>query len=411
MPKRRIAYFTGTFPALTETFVQREIDQLSKAGSRVLVFSLRRAVDPPSDKRRQKTKGVIYGRPDNLLLGVLLQILYVVLRPRATLKCLQTILEAIPQQPPSYVFREMGYLFAAAAFTYHLRKSQIDHIHAHFSTATTIALFCNYYSGITFSMAAHASGDIYVNPIHLERKLRATAVVVAESDYNREFLLGLMSSDSQSPIKVVHNSVQIQSPEVLVHKTSSVPRIVSVAALRPFKGFPTLFKALREVKESGLDFQCVIVGEGPMWDELVSLRSRLGLVDHVIMVGKKEHDEALQYMADADVFVLASEIAVDGRRDCMPTVCTEAMSYAKPVVSTYVSAIPELIEDGVTGLLVPERNPRLLARAIGRLLKDEDFRRELGANAYNHIRTHYNLETSIAMLRNILEGDPGKDKL
>lgn len=400
---KRIAYFVGTYPSLTETFVQREIDYLRNHEVDVTVFAIRRPSDlHKSACRLEKAKSAIYARPDNILLGIALQFLYLVSRPVRYLKCIKLILKQVKYHPLPTVFRLFFHLLAAASFSHHLKKKQIRHIHAHFSTASTMALFCHYLSDVSYSMAAHASGDIYVNPLMLFEKMTCASAVIAESEYNRTYLHLVTDYRFEDKIEVVYNGVEVQNIFTYNSAQGEKIKLVSAGGLKYFKGFPTLIYALSLLRDAGYDFHCSIVGDGPQRKVLEKLSSRAGLTDRITLLGSLENPDALLIIAQADVFILASEIYLSGIRDGMPTVCLEAMSLGVPVISTFISGIPELIEDGKSGILIPEKNPKLLAQAIMSLIDDPAFRCELARNGYNRIKTRFNREATGARLLSIL---------
>ncbi len=403
MPKFRIAYFTGNYPSLTETFVQREIDYLREQGAEVMVFSLRRVKDiPKGASRSQRLNDVVFARPDNFTLGIVAQIYYLVTNPLGYWKCLWSIFKLFREHPIIEVVKHLGYLHAAAAFAMLLKKSKVEQIHAHFATASSMALFCQYLARIPFSMAAHASADIYYHPILLTEKISAACAVVAENRYNKEYLNLLTARKYTDKIYVVYNGVEVP---ILARKSKPVNshiHIVSIAGLRIFKGFPTLLDALAIVRDRGHEFRCSIVGDGPLREQLQEQIRHLALAEQVRLLGALEYEDAQQVLGDADIFVLASEIADSGIRDGIPTVCTEAMAQGIPVISTYVSGIPELVQHDRTGLTVPEKNATLLADAIERLIVDVDLRQRLAVAGYEHVKTVFGSTVTFPQLEKIL---------
>lgn len=400
---KRIAYFSSSYPALTTTFVQREIDYLRTRNVDVTVFALKRPPDLyKSPERLAKSKLAIYARPDNILLGVALQLFYLLLKPIKYLRCIRLILKQAMHHPLPIVIRLFSHLLVATIFSYKLKKKRIKHIHAHFSTASTMALFCHYLIDISFSMAAHASGDIYVNPLMLNEKLTCASVVIAENEYNRAYINLVTNYKFEDKIKVVYNGVEVPPKVTYVNVQRKSAKLISVGGLKYFKGFPTLIHALSLLRDAGYGFHCDIVGNGPQRQVLEQLISRTGMNDRITLQGSMENNDVLLAMAQSDIFILASEIYLDGKRDGIPTVCTEAMSLGVPVVSTYISGIPELIENGKSGFLVPEKNPEQLASAIKKLIDDPDFRSEIAKNGYNRVREIFNQEITTKQLLSIL---------
>jgi len=399
--QRRIAYFTGSYPALTETFVQREISFLRDRGWLLPVFAfapIRNVQD--GSLRASLNRQTHYGRYSGILLGSIIQFIYLVRNPRGYFRCLGLIAAQVVAHPLPIVAKQIAYFLAAAAFSWTIERQDIEHVHAHFATASTIALFVHLLTGRNFSMAAHASGDIYTSPIMLEEKLREAEFVVAESEYNRLYLNLLTNDRYATKIQVIYNGVDIAPIHFERHSPSEL-HIVSVAGLRIFKGFPTLIDALAKVHSTVHTFRCTIVGDGPLRSYIQCKIDELGLAEHIQLIGAQENERVVEVMKSADIFVLASEIAVNGIRDGLPTVCTEALALGLPVISTYISGIPELIMHEQTGLLVPEKRPDLLADAIIRLMEDAPLRSRLASAGYAHVLCNFNQANTLLKLEQL----------
>jgi glycosyltransferase involved in cell wall biosynthesis len=393
--KKRIAYFTGTYPSLTETFVQREIGYLTNYDVDVTVFAIRRPNDlPEASIRAERSKDTIYARPDRILNGIALQFLYLLSRPVRYLKIIKLILSQAKYHPLPVVATFFSHLFSAVIFSNYLRKKRIPHIHAHFATASTMALFCHYLDDISFSFTAHASGDIYANPIMLNEKMTAAATVISDSEYNLTYLNLVTDYQFENKIHIVYNGVEV--PDNFTYKSvqDKTTKMISVGGLKYFKGFPTLIHALSLLRNKGYAFHCSIIGDGPQRKVLEMLISRENLSEHITLHGNMEHAQTLQAISETDIFILASEIYLSGFRDGMPTVLTETMALGVPVISTYVSCIPDLVENGKSGILIPEKNPDLLAQTIARLIDDPDLRYNIAKGGYNRVKEKFNVADS-----------------
>jgi len=161
------------------------------------------------------------------------------------------------------------------------------------------------------------------------------------------------------------------------------------------KGFPVLLDALARLRDRGVAFRCTIVGEGPLEGELREQRRRLRLEDRIELPGAYAEDALAAFYREVDVFALACEVEADGDRDGIPNVVVEAMASGLPVVSTNVSGLPECVEHGVTGLLVPERSPEALADAIGELLTNADSARALGRAGRMKVEREFAAERNV----------------
>ena len=216
MNEQRLAYFTGSYPALTETFVQREIAFLRKRGWSVKIFAFARAQNVQSGSLRAYVNTQTeYGRYRGIILGVFIQFIYLLRNPSGYFRCLWLLARQFATQPLSIAVKQLAYFLVAITFSWSLERNEIEHIHAHFATASTLAFFVHLLTGRTFSMTAHASGDIYTNPIMLEEKLGAATFIVAVSAYNRVYLNLLTQDRYAGKIYIVYNGVDVLPLEMV----------------------------------------------------------------------------------------------------------------------------------------------------------------------------------------------------
>jgi glycosyltransferase involved in cell wall biosynthesis len=179
--------------------------------------------------------------------------------------------------------------------------------------------------------------------------------------------------------------------------------VLAVGRLIEKKGFADLVRACELVRRRGRSFRCSIVGKGPLEGELKALVRELGLEDVVELTGPRPREQLLGLYRRASVFAAPCVVGSDGNRDGLPTVLVEAMALGVPVVSTDVTGIPELVEDGRTGLLVPQRDCEALAGALDRLLSDRRAAQELAAAARQRVEREFDLHVNVAQLRLLLE--------
>jgi glycosyltransferase involved in cell wall biosynthesis len=182
--------------------------------------------------------------------------------------------------------------------------------------------------------------------------------------------------------------------------------VLSVGRLVEQKGFVVLFRACKILKDEGLRFSCRIVGGSVAssmnyYVELKRIRHELGLEAEVELLGARPFTETVGELQEADIFVLPSVIAENGRRDVTPNVILEAMAMQLPVVSTTVAGIPELVEDGVTGLLVPPGDETALAAAILRLAGDPSLRESLGRNGRRAVEERFDIRKNVLGLKEV----------
>ncbi len=264
-----------------------------------------------------------------------------------------------------------------------------------------MALAASRFLGISFSFSAHASGDIFVKPILLPEKLAQASFVVAVCEYSKKYLDSVTGYKYSGKIFRVYNSIDISEPEKLMGITLGGKeelegshdeiRIVSVGRLLGCKGFGTLIMSCNFLKERGYEITCEIIGEGPDLEIFRNLTWQLGLQNQVFFAGSLPLREVYQALAKADIFALLSEIHLNGYRDAFPTVVLEAMVMSLPVVSTWVSGIPEMVIHGKTGLLVHERDAIEAAKALEILIKNDKMRLEFGRAGRQRVLQIFNL--------------------
>jgi hypothetical protein len=250
----------------------------------------------------------------------------------------------------------------------------------------------------------------------LLREICAAAEFVAvETDYSRD-LLRQRCPDSAAKIHRVYNGIDLerfpapceeatrprdgQQPAVAAHHLG---RIVSVGRLVAFKGFHDLIEACAELARRQVDFVCDIIGDGPLRETLQAKIEQLDLASRVNLLGSLSQDVVVEKLQAADIFALASTTDAQGATDVFPTVILEAMASARPVVSTRLAGIPELVIHGETGMLTPPGDSTALAEMLGKLVCDPDLRLRLGHAARARIERHFRVEQTVAPLVQMLE--------
>jgi glycosyltransferase involved in cell wall biosynthesis len=171
-----------------------------------------------------------------------------------------------------------------------------------------------------------------------------------------------------------------------------------VASFEEVKGHRHLVDACALLRQRGIDFVCDLVGEGPLRREMEARIARLQLGDRVHVLGGRARPEIIRRFRAADVAVLASQPTRQGKREGIPVVLMEAMASGLPAVSTRLSGIPELVDDGQTGLLVPPADAAALADALERLARDPELRRRMGAAGRAKVVREFDLRVNTAAL-------------
>ena len=294
----------------------------------------------------------------------------------------------------------------ALYFAEFFERSGVDHVHVHFANrAAHTALFLKEISGIPFSVTAH--GQDFMKDLGSDDLLReicaAAEFVAAETDYSRD-LLRQRCPNSAAKIQRVYNGIDLERfPEPQPCNANRIPQIVSIGRLVPFKGFDDLIDACAELARRRIDFVCDIIGDGPLRETLQAKIEQLDLASRVNLLGSLSQGAVLEKLQAADIFALASTTDAQGATDVFPTVILEAMASARPVVSTRLAGIPELVVDGQTGMLAPPGDSTALAQALEQLLRDPELRLRFGHAGRQRIEQHFRIEQTVEPLIEMLE--------
>jgi glycosyltransferase involved in cell wall biosynthesis len=398
---RTVAYIVKAWPRLSETFVLNEIISLEQRGLRIRIFSVRDPDPGPSQSKisqvRAKVTYLAFGTHWKQVVPANLRLFW-----RRPGRYLRVLLQAITTRvirrhrlAPPWHFFEAGYLVDI------LSRSPADHLHAHFaSTPTLIALYTHRLSGIPYTFTAHAK-DIYVSdPYTFRVKLQEARAVVTCTQYNHSFLSKQYGTLCDGKVRSIYHGLDVShfNFRAPTKVESGVPVILSVARLVEKKGLSNLIAAADILRRVGCLFHLEIIGSGPQREALQAQAQQLGLADRVELSGPQPHDAVCFAYQRASVFVLPCVVASNGDRDGIPNVLLEAMASGVPVISTPVSGIPELIQSGLDGLLVPPNDPAVLAAAIDTLLGSQELRERLARAARAKIESAFSLDASAERL-------------
>ena len=400
MAAPKIAYMLKMYPRFSETFILSELLALEKQNVEVRIFSLKKPDDGRFHADVSRVRAGVTYTPESPLLAA--RAYYEAHRQvyrwdrRRYLRLLGGVLRR-RRAGALKRFLQAGYIAPR------LRKEGITHTHAHFaSSATSVALYLHRLIGTSYSFTAHAK-DIYsdgVSPEVLERKLKGARFVVTVSEYNREHLAGFAGGDR---VVRIYNGLDLQQFSRNGTGPRNPPLLLAVGRLVEKKGFDDLIRACALLRDEALDFRCCIVGKGEMETRLRELIRASGLQTQVQLAGPMPREALLHLYPQASVVAAPCVVGSDGNRDGLPTVLIEAMALGVPVVSTPVTGIPELVEDGRTGLIVPERDPRALASAIRLVLEDTATANKMAAAGRERVERDFDLHTNVARLRELFE--------
>lgn len=365
------------FPKLTETFVLFEIVALGNEGYDVEVYPLLREREPVTHAEATRLAARAHYLPF-LSLGILAsQARWLLRRPRRYLGALWAVIRGTRG---SWNFLGGGLaVFPKVAHMARLMEADgIGHVHCHFANHPALAGFIIHrLTGIAYSFTAHGS-DLHVDRTMLCEKVSEAAFVVPISNYNRDVIAGECGAAIDDRLVVIHTGVDTDHFRPRAREAGDRPfTIVCVGTLHEVKGQVHLINACARLAAAGVPFICHFVGEGPdrqMLEDSIAARDLDGRVE---LAGTMNREALAGLLATSDVLVAPSVPTAQGKREGIPVVLMEAMSSGLPVVASRLSGIPELVEDGISGLLAEPGDDRALADALMRLQADPALRDRL----------------------------------
>ena len=383
------AYLFERFPSFSQTFCVREVEAMHGRGLEFPVFSIRKPAGEPVQDYFSDI-GPIYFLPEKFDT-ILASDTNFRRSARRALESLRALWGCEEQKRRIYEALWLGPM---------LREAGIRHLHVHFAgSAARTAFWLKRLFGVEYSITAHAN-DIFRDepPERLAQIFRAAAVVVTVSEFSLRYLRTNYPSHGDKFYRVF-NGIEVDR-----FQTSSFPDgrplILSVGRYIPKKGFCTLVEACSRLE--GKDFECQIIGNGPLEESLKEQAALLGVEHRVSIAGPKAEGEIKRLLERSRMFVLACTRAEDGAMDNLPTVIMEAMAAGLPVVSTDVAAVSEMIADEETGFIVSERDSGALAQKMACLLDNPELARAMGMRGRERCRELFDLDRTSAALCEIL---------
>ena len=418
-----IAYVMKGYGRLSDVFINNEIYLLETMGLTLHIFSAKK---PPAQKSHSIVSAIqalVTYLPevtsisaDNFVVWLFKNLhkftssqMYVLRRHFR--RYIKTLLEAVrmsfkyrsaafraPRKVFLQEFLQAGYIAQKI-----LEAGRIGHLHGHFAHgSTTITMFVSQLCDIPFSFTAHAK-DIYLQKVNpsdlLSIKMRRAQFVVTCTAANSVYLKNLCPD--VSTIHTIYHGLDTTrfTRAALQGRTHPRTLLLSVGRFVEKKGFTYLVQACRILKDRGHEFRCRLIGEADDQSDLLArLISDLRLEDTVFMEGPVTQEEMTHIYDECTIFALPCQVLDNGDRDGIPNVLVEAMAMEIPVVSTDISGIPELIENGIDGLLVQQKDATALAHALEQLLSQPGLRSELGRNGRDKVRRLFdNKKTTLAL--------------
>jgi colanic acid/amylovoran biosynthesis glycosyltransferase len=361
----RVAYLVNQYPHVSHTYIRREIAALEAAGMEVARFSIRPSaeelVDPADRDERLRTQVLLDVGAAGLLLALAVT---AVRRPLPWLRALRAAVR-LGRRSGRGMLRHLAYLAEACVLVRRLRKRGVLHLHAHFGTnSTAVAMLASLLGGPPYSFTVHGPEEFDCpESISLREKVACSAGAVVVSDFGRSQLLRWAAHEDWPKVHVVRCGLDVAFLAGGPRPIPEAPRLVCVGRLAEQKGQLLLLEALACVAAEGIDFEMILAGDGPLRPALEESVRRLGLGGRVRITGWLSGEAVRRVLLDPRLMVLPS--FAEG----LPVVLMEALALGRPVVTTYIAGIPELVENGVNGWLVPAGSATALAGAIAEALR------------------------------------------
>ncbi|VVM38389.1 D-inositol-3-phosphate glycosyltransferase [Pseudomonas fluorescens] len=391
----RIAYFINQYPKVSHSFIRREILALERQGIEVQRIALRgwdgELQDNDDIAERSKTRYVLEDGVKGLLKP-LLEVLRA--QPRRFFSALWLALGMGRRADRSWPYH-LIYLAEACRVVQWLQAFGAEHVHAHFGTnSTEVVMLANALGGPHYSFTVHGPEE-FDKPqfLHIGEKVRRAAFVAAVSSYGRSQLYRWVAHAHWDKVKVVHCGLEAAfhaGPPVPV---PAVPRLVCVGRLCEQKGQLLLLEAAQKLAALGTAFELVLAGDGEMRAEIETLIARHGLQGQVRITGWISSGQVREELLAARALVLPS--FAEG----LPVVIMEAMALRRPVLTTYVAGIPELVRPGENGWLFPAGAVEELAAAMADCLgQPDEVLQRMGDAAHQRVLERHDIDTEAAKL-------------
>lgn len=396
-----IAYVLLWFPLSSETFIFREIVQLRALGLPIRVYTMygtalkgcsreMHAYDGPVERMGLGAFFRIWGaffralkqRPA-LVWGLLCEGLFRRMRD----------LESLGENIWCFM---AGFLLAEDCL-----RDKVALLHSSWANGpATAAWVASRLTGIPFAFTGRA-GDIYPEDGLLREKSRDALFIRTNNAANVDWLSRFCTKGQEAKVKLIYNSLTFTEREPCQLPMLPPYRLLTVGRFARTKGFPELLTALARLRRERFPVRLTLVGDGAWRGRLLRQIHRLGLENCVDLPGFVPHDELRRYMQTHDMLVVPSVVHTNGDRDGIPNVIMEALSMRMPVVATDVCGIAEVIRNGETGLLVPQRDPAALARAIRQMLADRERARDMARAGRTLVENMFDRQRNIAALHDL----------
>jgi colanic acid/amylovoran biosynthesis glycosyltransferase len=361
----RVAYFINRYPAPYHTYIRREIRAMESLGILIFRYALRPGEQysgHPEDQIEERlTKHILRSSAYKILWCFLATVFS---KPRSSTRAILETIE-LGWRSDSGILRHFAYLVEASVLASWCRRDSIQHLHVHFGTnSAAIAMLSRHFSGIPYSFTVHGPDEFEkAELLSIALKIKHAAFVVNVSSFGRSQLMRWSHPDQWHKLVVIHCGVDNLFLESPVHLPTDAPRLVCIGRFDARKGQIVLIEAVRRLRDAGIDCEIVLVGDGPYRAYIEEAIQRADLQDAITITGLASGERVKDEINASRCLVLPSF------SENLPVVIMETMALGHPVISTYNAGIPELVEPGKTGWLVPAGDEVALSAAILEVLE------------------------------------------
>ena len=391
---KKIGYLTGEYPKASHTFILREVSALRDLGLTVKTASIRRPEDKeligPEERRALEDTFFVLSK-SNLIPDLILG--HLRLLERAPVLYFKTLALALKTARPGVRGRlwQLFYFAEAGILAHWIRKEEIAHLHNHFAdSSSTVAMLAAKLADIPFSLTLHGPAELFEpKGWHLGEKIKHAKFTAVISNFARSQAMLFSDAEHWNKIRIVHCGVQPDRYKTKKKTAGERLRILFVGRLTAIKGVTILLDAVNILEERGVELDLKLIGDG---DERAELEDAAKGLSHVHFLGYQSQSAVAEELQNSDLLCLPS--FAEG----VPVVLMEAMASGLPVIATQVGGVSELVEDGVTGHIVPPGSASHLADAIEDLAKSAEVRTEMGAKGQKVVSEHFDSQTEAARI-------------
>lgn len=395
-----LAYLVSEYPAFSHTFILHEILRLKARGFEIRVASINDSDRDPSrftDNEAREAALTYYVKRDGAVGALRALACALRTRPAGVLRGLWYAVR-LGRADLGLIVYHLFYFIEALMVGRWMMDQGLRHLHVHFATpASTVGLICRRIFPIGFSFMVHGPDEFYdVSRYRLAEKIAGADFVLTIGAFSRSQLMKLSPPSQWHKFEPCPLGVDPEMfPPVGQRDAVGPVEIICVGRLVPAKGQHILVRAMKRLVDGGVEARLRLVGDGPDRPSLEREARELGLDGVVLFEGAVNQDRVRELYRHADIFALAS--FAEG----IPVVLMEAMAMEIPCVTTFITGIPELIENGRHGLLVAPSDDIALADALARLARDPGLRRQLGAAGRERVMDKYHLDRNTGHLAEV----------